>query len=130
MQQRVGIARAFATRSSVLLLDEPFGALDAQNAEIMREELTRLVRHEGSTAVMVTHNLDEALGLTDRVLIMGARPGVIIEDVSVRDHRAALARPEQWPNSAAYHELRDRLWQSLRAEVLRSQQVEVERTPA
>lgn len=130
MQQRVGIARAFATKSSVLLLDEPFGALDAQNAEIMREELTRLVRHEGSTAVMVTHNLDEALGLTDRVLIMGARPGVIIEDVSVSDYRAPLARPEEWPNSTTYRELRDRLWQSLRAEVLRTQKVEVERTPA
>jgi ABC-type nitrate/sulfonate/bicarbonate transport system ATPase subunit len=130
MQQRVGIARAFATKASVLLLDEPFGALDAQNAEIMREELSRLVRHEGKTAVMVTHNLDEALGLTDRVLVMGARPGVIIEDVVVAQYRGSFDDQDAWPGSEAYRDLRNRLWHTLRAEVLRTQKVEVQEASA
>lgn len=125
MQQRVGIARAFASEPSVLLLDEPFGALDAQNAEIMREELSRMVRHEGKTAIMVTHNLDEALGLTDRVLVMGARPGVIAEDVPIADYRRNLS-DHDWSSSVEYRELRERLWTVLRNEVLRTQKAEVQ----
>lgn len=125
MQQRVGIARAFASEPSVLLLDEPFGALDAQNAEIMREELSRMVRHEGKTAIMVTHNLDEALGLTDRVLVMGARPGVIAEDVPVGDSRGSLS-DHDWSGSDVYRDLRERLWSVLRNEVLRTQKAEVQ----
>jgi ABC-type nitrate/sulfonate/bicarbonate transport system ATPase subunit len=121
MQQRVGIARAFAVEAAVLLLDEPFGALDAQNAEIMREELTRLVRQERSTAIMVTHNLDEALGLTDRVLVMGANPGTVLEDVQVDQVRATVSDPTRWATSVEYSELRERLWETLRDEVMRAQ---------
>lgn len=125
MRQRVGVARAFAVEASVLLLDEPFGALDAQNAEIMREELSRLVRQEGSTAIMVTHNLDEALGLTDRVLVMGTNPGAVVEDVQVAEIRDASGDASTWTQTSAYHRLRDRLWSILRDEVLRAQTNEI-----
>lgn len=88
MQQRVGIARALANYPSVLLMDEPFGALDAQTRLMMQESLLEIWRKFGTTVVFVTHDVDEAVFLADRVLIMSAAPGRIIEDV-----RIDLSRP-------------------------------------
>lgn len=83
MQQRVAIARALANQPSVLLMDEPFGALDAQTRVVMQDNLLELRERIKATIVFVTHDIDEAIVLSDRVLIMSAGPGRIMRDLSV-----------------------------------------------
>jgi len=119
MKQRAGLARALAVDPQVLLLDEPFASIDAQNAELLRRELRDLVSQQQRTAVLVTHNLDEALYLSDRILLMSTRPGTIREDVHVDlpfPRGPEMADPQ---HQARYAELRNRLWEHLVEEVAR-----------
>lgn len=113
MQQRVGIARALANYPSVLLMDEPFGALDAQTRLMMQESLLEIWRKFGTTVVFVTHDVDEAVFLADRVLIMSAAPGRIIEDVKV-----PLPRPRStdMASSADYIKTRQFCLDTIKAE--------------
>jgi len=113
MKQRVALARVLAFDPEVLLMDEPFGALDAQTRETMQEELTRLWARTGKTVVFVTHDIEEAVYLGDRVAVFTARPGRIREDVAI-----TLPRPRDLTikKSARYHEYRNYIWDLIRAE--------------
>jgi NitT/TauT family transport system ATP-binding protein len=88
MRQRVSIARALAVDPQVLLMDEPFGALDAQNRSLMQKEMVRIWEHERKTCILVTHSIEEAITLSDRILVMTRRPGTIKANIEV-----TLARP-------------------------------------
>jgi NitT/TauT family transport system ATP-binding protein len=117
MKQRVSIARAFANDPEMLLMDEPFGALDEQTKLILQAELLRVWEETGKTVLYVTHSIDEAIVLADRILIMSARPGRIKE---ILDVGAIFGRPrnvEEVKSSPQYGELFGRVWSQLRAEV-------------
>ena len=90
MRQRVALARALAQDADVLLMDEPFGALDAMTRDVLHDELERLWRETDLTVVFVTHNVREAVRLGDRVVLLSSRPGPIVARVPHR-HRAAAA---------------------------------------
>jgi NitT/TauT family transport system ATP-binding protein len=115
MQQRVGLARALALEPQILLMDEPFAALDAQTREFMQLELARIWQHLGLAVVFVTHSLDEALFLADRIVLMSPRPGTIDETLSVQ-----LPRP-RWEYDVRatpeFIEQRAYLWQRIRSMV-------------
>src|SRR6185312_14794855 len=87
MKQRVSIARALAVDPSLLLMDEPFGALDAQNRQLMQDELLRIWREYRKTVVFVTHSIEEAIYLSDRIVVMTARPGRVKQIVTVPETR-------------------------------------------
>ena len=115
MQQRVGLARALALEPQILLMDEPFAALDAQTREFMQMELGRIWEHLGVAVVFVTHSLDEALFLADRIVLMGPRPGTVEEVLPV-----ALPRPRWGYDFRATPEFLERrayLWQRIRGMV-------------
>ena len=109
MRQRVGIARALVVRPAVLLLDEPLSALDAQTRELLMEDLLSIWARERGTRLYVTHNLDEAARLADRVVVLSRRPGRIREIVDI-------AEPVARRGADTVTRLRERLWELIRAE--------------
>jgi len=111
MQQRVAIARALATNPSVLLLDEPFGALDLQNRETMQEFLFQLWQRTGLTVLLITHDVEEALVLAQRVHVLAPNPGRIIRSLDVTLDKSDL---DQLRLSAEFLQLRRSLATSLR----------------
>ena len=111
MQQRVAIARTLALRPSVVLMDEPFGALDAQTRGDMQELLLRIWGESASTILFVTHDVDEAIYLADHIYVFSARPGTIVEDVPVPFGRP---RDPSMKQSDQFHELQQHVLDCLR----------------
>ncbi len=115
MRQRVALARAFAMKPAVLLMDEPFSALDAQTRMVVHEQFLGAWESQQSTVVLVTHDLAEAVTLADRVVIMTRRPGAI-----KAIHRVDLPRPRSaidLQGDDRFHSLYEALWRDLEAEV-------------
>ncbi len=113
MQQRVGLARALAVDPEVLLMDEPFSALDAQTREVLQAELLRIQAETDKTVLFVTHDLDEAIYLSDRIVVLSAHPGRVKEIVTVPFGRPRPDLPVL-RSEPAFAELRTRIWELIR----------------
>jgi NitT/TauT family transport system ATP-binding protein len=114
MQQRVGLARALAVEPKVLLMDEPFGALDEQTRRLLQEELLQIWETRRTTVVFITHSMEEAVLLGDRVVLMSARPGRIEEIVPVPLPRPRSSQVSDVEASPEFAEITARLWNRLR----------------
>ncbi len=115
MKQRVSIARAFANDPEILLMDEPFGALDEQNKYILQEELLSIWSETKKTVLFITHSIDEALYLSDRVLLMSAQPGKILAEMKID-----LPRPRKLEDIRTNPDMASKfleIWQHLQIEV-------------
>jgi NitT/TauT family transport system ATP-binding protein len=119
MKQRVALARVLAFEPRILLMDEPFGALDAQTRELMQEELNAIWQQTRNTVLFVTHDIDEAVYLADRVIVFTARPGRLKDEIAVELGRPRGIDIKKSPEYMAY---RNRVWDSLREEVLKARE--------
>jgi NitT/TauT family transport system ATP-binding protein len=115
MKQRVGLARALATEPEVLLMDEPFAALDAQTRDLMQTELLQIWERTKKTVLFVTHSIEEAAYLSDRVIIMTARPGRAKETLEIR-----LPRPRDYEMrlTPQFNDIKSRIWDVLKEELI------------
>ena len=104
MQQRANLARALAVDAAILLMDEPFASLDAQTREMMQAELLRIWNAARKTVLFVTHQIDEAVYLSDRVIVMAARPGRVIADITIDIPRPRPLSVKRTPEFASYEE--------------------------
>jgi NitT/TauT family transport system ATP-binding protein len=112
MQQRAGLARALAVSPEILLMDEPFGAVDAQTRQLLQEDLLELWQRERKTVIFITHSMDEAVYLSDRVVVMTPRPGKVAEILDV-----PLARPriaDEVRRDPRFVDLTNYIWDSLK----------------
>jgi NitT/TauT family transport system ATP-binding protein len=120
MKQRVALARLFALDPDVMLMDEPFGALDSQTRELLQEELQSIWRNARKTALFVTHDIDESIYLATRLIVFSARPGRIKADIRI----PAIDRSGEFRKSKEYLDLRVQVWDLLREEVLKARALE------
>jgi NitT/TauT family transport system ATP-binding protein len=120
MKQRVALARVLAFEPEILLMDEPFGALDAQTRELMQEELCSIWQHTRNTVLFVTHDIEEAIYLSDRVVVFTARPGALKEEIAIDLPRPRDVEIKKTPEFLAY---RNQVWDCLRAEVLKARDI-------
>jgi ABC-type nitrate/sulfonate/bicarbonate transport system ATPase subunit len=107
LARRTALARAFAVRPTLLLLDEPFVSLDAPLARQLQCDLARLVESRGMITVLVTHDLDEAIALADRIFVLSARPAHVVNEIRVTSPRAAMSDEDRKTIAARIEALRD-----------------------
>jgi len=114
MKQRVGLARALATEPEVLLMDEPFAALDAQTRDLMQSELLQIWERTRKTVLFVTHSIEEAAYLSDRVIVMTARPGRMKEVITI-----GLPRPRDYEMrlTPEFNDIKSKIWEVLKEEL-------------
>jgi len=117
MQQRVNLARALATDADILLMDEPFASLDAQTREFMQDELLKIWRRSGKTVLFITHQIDEAVFLADRVFVFGIMPGRLKAEITVPFERPRSLRLKR---DSEFIQLTDQIWQLIEEEVRRT----------
>jgi ABC-type nitrate/sulfonate/bicarbonate transport system ATPase subunit len=122
MRQRLAIARTLAAGPDVLLMDEPFGALDAQNRDFLQAQLDVIQRSEQKTIIFVTHDVEEAVFLADRIFIFSARPARILQEVRVTDYLPA-ERNLETKDSETFFKLRNQILGITRAQALRTEQI-------
>ena len=123
MRQRVAIARTLAAGPDVLLMDEPFGALDAQTREFLQYQLLGINRSERKTIIFVTHDVEEAVFLADRIIMFSARPATIIEEIMVGEHIEGQRELETKETQAFFH-LRNHVLEVMRVEARRTEELE------
>jgi NitT/TauT family transport system ATP-binding protein len=116
MCQRVGIARALVSEPEILLMDEPFGAVDAMTREAMQAEFEKIIAETGQTVFFITHSIDEAVSLADRVVVVSNRPGRVKEIVDIDLPRSRF--DEGVRRSARFGELREHIWRQLQTQAL------------
>ena len=123
MKQRVSIARSLANDPKVMLLDEPFAALDAMTRQVLQEQLVRIYEKHRKTILFITHSIDEALLLSSRIAVMTARPGRIAQEI-VND--LPYPRNADVQLSSRFMEIKRTIWESVQAEVMKSMEIEAE----
>src|SRR5207244_130979 len=113
MQQRANLARALVVDPQVLLMDEPFAALDAQTREMMQSELLDIWAKTGKTVLFITHQINEAVYLSDRVVVISARPGRVLDDIRIDMPRPRPLSVKRSPEFDAYE---DRVWRLIESQ--------------
>ncbi|WDZ95925.1 ABC transporter ATP-binding protein [Herbaspirillum sp. WKF16] len=116
MKQRVSIARVLANDPDVMLFDEPFAALDAMTRQVLQEQLLQIYEKSGKTVIFITHSIDEALMLSTRMVVMGAKPGRVVQDIS---NDLPHPRTAEVQLSPRYIELKRSIWETVQVEVMK-----------
>ncbi|MBI3740711.1 MAG: ABC transporter ATP-binding protein, partial [Chloroflexi bacterium] len=116
MQQRAGLARALVVNPKILLMDEPFASLDAQTRELLQDQLLAILAREHKTIVFITHSIDEAIVLGDRVVVLSPRPAQVREILPV--HVAGARNVDAIKSSALFVELRSHIWNELKHDLV------------
>lgn len=120
MKQRVSIARVLANDPDVMFFDEPFAALDAMTRQVLQEQLLSIYEKSGKTIVFITHSIDEALMLSTRMIVMGAKPGRVVQDIK---NELPLPRTAEAQLSPAYLDLKKSIWETVQVEVMKGLEI-------